>query len=85
MDRLQALIFGGPVLGLVSLGLYVPWASATPALASAAASLLLLLWVALGGNISRSDNSQGFKFVKILFVTLGLHWLIFSKVSQIFS
>ena len=84
MDRLQALIFGGPVLGLVSLGLYVPWASATPALASAAASLLLLLWVALGGNISRSDNPQGFKFVKI-FVTLGLHWLIFSQVSQIFS
>ena len=44
------------MLGLVSLGLYVPWASATPALASAAASLLLLLWVALGGNISRSVN-----------------------------
>ena len=46
-------IFGGPVLGLFSLGMYVPWASAKAALTSAITSLLLILWVAIGGNVSR--------------------------------
>ena len=46
-------IFGGPVLGLFSLGMYVPWASARAALTSAITSLLLILWVAIGGNVSR--------------------------------
>ena len=46
-------VFGGPVLGLFSLGLYVPWASARAALVSAVTGLAMILWVALGGNISR--------------------------------
>ena len=46
-------VFGGPVLGLFSLGMYVPWASAKSALASGITSLLFILWVAIGGNISR--------------------------------
>ena len=46
-------IFGGPVLGLFSLGMYVPWASAKSALVSAMTSLIFILWVAIGGNVSR--------------------------------
>jgi len=50
-------VFGGPVLGLFSLGLYVPWASARAALTSAITSLIFILWVALGGNISRVEGA----------------------------
>jgi len=50
-------VFGGPVLGLFSLGLYVPWASARAALTSAVTSLIFILWVALGGNISRVEGA----------------------------
>ena len=49
-------IFGGPVLGLFTLGMFIPWASGTAALISAITSLLTLLWIALGGNISRLQN-----------------------------
>ena len=46
-------IFGGPVLGLFSLGMYVPWASARAALVSSLTSMFFILWVAIGGNVSR--------------------------------
>ena len=49
-------IFGGPVLGLFSLGMYVPWASAKSALVSATTSLVFILWVAISGNISRVSD-----------------------------
>ena len=49
-------IFGGPVLGLFTLGLFIPWASGKAALISAITSLLTVLWIALGGNISRLNN-----------------------------
>ena len=46
-------IFGGPVLGLFSLGMYVPWASARAALVSSITTMVFILWVAIGGNVSR--------------------------------
>ena len=49
-------VFGGPVLGLFSLGMYIPWASARAALVSGITSLVFILWVALGGNISRVNQ-----------------------------
>ena len=49
-------VFGGPVLGLFSLGMYVPWASARAAMISAVTSLVFILWVAIGGNVSRVNN-----------------------------
>ena len=49
-------VFGGPVLGLFSLGMYIPWASARAALVSAISSLVFILWIAIGGNVSRVNN-----------------------------
>ena len=49
-------ILGGPVLGLFSLGMFIPWASGKAAFISAVTSLLTLLWIAIGGNISRLNN-----------------------------
>ena len=49
-------IFGGPVLGLFTLGMFIPWASGSAALISAIVSLITVLWIALGGNISRLNN-----------------------------
>ena len=49
-------IFGGPVLGLFTLGMFIPWASGSAALISASVSLMTVLWIALGGNISRLNN-----------------------------
>ena len=52
-------IFGGPVLGLFTLGMFIPWASSRAALISAVTSLLVLLWIAIGGNISRLNGFYG--------------------------
>ena len=49
-------IFGGPVLGLFTLGMFIPWASGKAALISAITSLLILLWIAIGGNVSRLNK-----------------------------
>ena len=49
-------IFGGPVLGLFTLGMFIPWASGKAALISATTSLLILLWIAIGGNVSRLNK-----------------------------
>ena len=49
-------IFGGPVLGLFTLGMFIPWASGSAALISAITSLLTVLWIAWGGNTSRINK-----------------------------
>ena len=49
-------VFGGPVLGLFSLGMYIQWASARAAMISAVTSLVFILWGAMGGNVSRVNN-----------------------------
>ena len=49
-------ISGGPVLGLFTLGMFIPWASGKAALISAITSLLILLWIAIGGNVSRLNQ-----------------------------
>ena len=49
-------IFGGPVLGLFTLGMFIPWASGQAAFISAITSLLVLLWIAVGGNVSRLNK-----------------------------
>ena len=47
------------MLGLFTLGMFIPWASSRAALISAVTSLLVLLWIAIGGNISRLNGFYG--------------------------
>ena len=46
-------IFGGPVLGLFSLGMFIPWATSLGAMIGGSISLVFMLWVSIGGNMSR--------------------------------
>ena len=51
-------VFGGPVLGLFSLGMYIPWASARAAMISAVTSLVFILWVANGHGRECQQSQQ---------------------------
>jgi len=46
-------VLGGPVLGVFSLGLFLPWANSKGALTGGIVSLVFMLWIAIGGNVSR--------------------------------
>ena len=46
-------VLGGPVLGLFSLGMFIPFANTIGALVGGVTSVILMLWIAIGGNFSR--------------------------------
>ena len=46
-------VLGGPVLGLFSLGMFIPFANTIGALVGGVTSVTLMLWIAIGGNFSR--------------------------------
>ena len=46
-------VLGGPVLGLFSLGMFIPFANAIGAMSGGIVSVTLMLWIAIGGNFSR--------------------------------
>ena len=49
-------IFGGPVLGLFTLGMFFPWAESSGALSGGILSLVFMLWISIGGNVSRLNG-----------------------------
>ena len=46
-------VLGGPVLGLFSLGMFIPFANSAGALSGGIVSVVFMLWVSIGGNFSR--------------------------------
>ena len=46
-------VLGGPVLGLFSLGMFMPFANSAGALTGGISSVVLMLWISIGGNFSR--------------------------------
>ena len=60
------------MLGLFTLGMFIPWASSRAALISAVTSLLVLLWIAIGGNISRFLSQIIFRIL-VFFYLFSLH------------
>ena len=46
-------VLGGPVLGLYSLGMFIPFANSSGALSGGIVSVVFMLWVSIGGNFSR--------------------------------
>ena len=46
-------VLGGPILGLFSLGMFIPFANTIGALVGGVTSVILMLWIAIGGNFSR--------------------------------
>ena len=46
-------VLGGPVLGLFSLGMFIPFANSAGALSGGIVSVIFMLWVSIGGNFSR--------------------------------
>ena len=46
-------VLGGPVLGLFSLGMFIPFANTIGALVGGLTSVIFMLWIAIGGNFSR--------------------------------
>ena len=57
-------IFGGPVLGLFTLGMLFPRANSAGALSGGIASVVIMLWIAIGGNFSRLNGDISYAALK---------------------
>ena len=71
-------VLGGPVLGLFSLGMFIPFANTIGALIGGVTSVILMLWIAIGGNFSRLTGKIVYETKTICVASCPSSWNITS-------
>ena len=75
-------VLGGPVLGLFSLGMFIPFANSTGALSGGIVSVVFMLWVSIGGNFSRLSGQTIYETKSLSIDDCPSAWNITEEVTK---
>ena len=75
-------VLGGPVLGLFSLGMFIPFANSTGALSGGIVSVVFMLWVSIGGNFSRLSGQTVYETKSLSIDDCPSAWNITEEVTK---
>ena len=67
-------VLGGPILGMFSLGMFIPFANSTGALSGGIVSVVFMLWVSIGGNFSRLSGQTVYETKSLVIDGCPSHW-----------
>ena len=76
-------VLGGPVLGLFSLGMFIPFANAIGAMSGGIVSVTLMLWIAIGGNFSRLSGETVYERKMVSTEGCPASWNIITSSSNV--
>ena len=75
-------VLGGPVLGLFSLGMFIPFANAVGALSGGITSVIFMLWVSIGGNFSRLSGQTVYETKSLTTDGCPIAWNVTETMNQ---
>ena len=75
-------VLGGPVLGLFSIGMFIPFANSTGALSGGIVSVVFMLWVSIGGNFSRLSGQTIYETKSLSIDDCPSAWNITEEVTK---
>ena len=75
-------VLGGPVLGLFSLGMFIPFANSIGALSGGITSVIFMLWVSIGGNFSRLSGQTVYETKSLTTDGCPASWNVTETINQ---
>ena len=75
-------VLGGPVLGLFSLGMFIPFANSVGALSGGVTSVIFMLWVSIGGNFSRLSGQTVYETKSLTTDGCPIAWKVTETTNQ---